>query len=155
MRILLQQVVACGLATTKSNILIFTKLIIHNSISKSLTNILVHLTNISKPPWMGGVNRGTQICRSVANSMQTRQSVSNSLSNSLIREYFCSNPHTPKFGQSQKQTKLAATSHIFHSETGVRQKDQIHASFWIEMQFKMGLELWQKAGKVILNYSFR
>ena len=51
----------------------------------------------------GGMNRGTQIRRSVANSMQISQSVPKSLSNPSIRDYFCSNTHTPKFGESQKQ----------------------------------------------------
>ena len=97
--------------------------------------------------FQGGVNRGTQIRRSVANSIQIRQSVSNSLSNPSIRDYFCSNLHTPKFGESQKQTELTAASRIFRSDTGVRQTNKS------ETQFKTVLELWRKAGKAIMNYS--
>ena len=65
---------------------------------------------------------GTQIRRPMANSIQIRQSVSNSLSNPSVRDNFCSNPHTPKFAESQKQTELIATPRIFRSETGVWQK---------------------------------
>ena len=70
------------------------------------------------------------------NSIQIRQSMSNSLSNLSIRDYFCSNPHTSKFGESQKQTEVIATSHIFRSETGLQK------NYWLlSMNRKRGVIL--------------
>ena len=59
----------------------------------------------------------------MANFMQIRESVSISLSNLSMRDYFCSNPYTPKLGESQKQN-WPQLSRIFRSETGVRQKNK-------------------------------
>ena len=92
----------------------------------------------------GGVNRGKQIRRSVPNSMQIRQSVKNPLSNPSIHDYFCSNPYTPKFGESQKQNWPQLQAYFVSKlEYGKR----TGASFWIGTQFKTALELWRNSQK--------